>query len=68
MKNSYVDVFNPSAKPGGAKIPAPDVMGSATRPQMNFFIPQPITDPNAPVDFLTPGGIPHLPEQQVSFF
>lgn len=65
LKNSYVDVFNPSGKPNGPTMPIPDVINSAPGPQMNFFVPQPITDPNAPLDFLTPGGVPHLPEQQV---
>ncbi|VEN60003.1 unnamed protein product [Callosobruchus maculatus] len=37
-------------------------MGSAQ--PVNYFTPQPIGDPNAPVDFLTPGGVPHMGEQQ----
>ncbi|KAG5880668.1 hypothetical protein JTB14_037567 [Gonioctena quinquepunctata] len=63
LKNSYIDVFNPSSKPGGG-VPLADVdkVGSMV-PQMNFFVPQP-ADPNAPVDFLTPGGVPHMGEQQ----
>lgn len=65
LKNSYVDLFNPSGKTTGPAMPIPDVGISAPNSQMNFFIPQPISDPNAPVDFLTPGGVPHLPEQQV---
>lgn len=65
LKNSYVDVFNPTDKPNGPTMPIPDVINSAPGLQMNFFVPQPITDPNAPLDFLTPGGVPHLPEQQV---
>lgn len=67
LKNSYVDVFNPSGKSGSA-LPIPDVVNSAPGPQMNFFIPQPISDPNAPMDFLTPGGVPLLPEQQVGSY
>ncbi|VEN60002.1 unnamed protein product [Callosobruchus maculatus] len=39
-------------------------MGSAQ--PVNYFTPQPIGDPNAPVDFLTPGGVPHMGEQQMS--
>lgn len=46
-------------------MPIPDLVNSTPDPQRNFFIPQPVSDPNAPVDFLTPGGVPHMPEQQV---
>jgi len=64
IKKSYVDVFNPGAKqPGGAStLPAPDAFSSlpANGPQINFFIPAPITDPNAPTDFLTPTPIQQL--------
>ncbi|CAH1974224.1 unnamed protein product [Acanthoscelides obtectus] len=69
LKNSYVDVFSQggAAKPapttGPAPVPAPAAPMSTVQP-MNFFIPQPMGDPNAPVDFLTPGGVPHMGEQQ----
>lgn len=67
LKNSYVDVFNPGGKSssGPTSLPPIDKLPSAV-PQMNFFIPQHVTDPNAPVDFLTPGGVPQLAEQQVN--
>ncbi|KAJ8927810.1 hypothetical protein NQ314_019692 [Rhamnusium bicolor] len=67
LKNSYVDVFNPGGKPSGPmSLPTADKLPSAAVPQMNFFIPQPVSDPNAPVDFLTPGGVPQFAEQQVN--
>jgi hypothetical protein len=55
LKKSYIDVFNPGAKSGQA-LPPPGSMGGATGAQqpMNFFVPQPVNDPNAPTDFLTP--------------
>lgn len=66
LKNSYVDVFNPGGKANGpSSLPPIDNLPSAM-PQMNFFIPQPVSDPNAPVDFLTPGGVPQMTEQQVN--
>ncbi|XP_018571551.1 uncharacterized protein LOC108911173 isoform X2 [Anoplophora glabripennis] len=66
LKNSYVDVFNPGGKSGGpSSLPPIDNLPSAV-PQLNFFIPQPVSDPNAPVDFLTPGGVPQMAEQQMS--
>ncbi|KAK4881738.1 hypothetical protein RN001_005057 [Aquatica leii] len=58
IKKSYVDVFNPGAKASGGagSLPAPDTF--ATLPnnglQTNYFVPAPITDLNAPTDFLTP--------------
>nr|CAI5859844.1 unnamed protein product [Callosobruchus analis] len=67
LKNSYVDVFSQkgATKPAPTTGPAPAVpMGSAQ--PMTFFTPQPIGDPNAPVDFITPGGVPHMGEQQMS--
>ncbi|KAJ8918937.1 hypothetical protein NQ315_016839 [Exocentrus adspersus] len=67
LKNSYVDVFNPGGKPGSsgaASLPPAVEQVRTGAPQMNFFIPQPVTDPNAPVDFLTPGGVPQLVDQQ----
>ncbi|KAJ8981600.1 hypothetical protein NQ317_011879, partial [Molorchus minor] len=36
---------------------------SAAMPQMNFFVPQSTSDPNAPIDFLTPGGVLQFGEQ-----
>ncbi|KAL3278660.1 hypothetical protein HHI36_016197 [Cryptolaemus montrouzieri] len=56
LKKSYIDVFNPG---GVAKAaPAPNVAGFPTTnaiPQMNFFVPQPVNDPNVPTNFLTQG-------------
>ncbi|EFA12359.2 hypothetical protein TcasGA2_TC002065 [Tribolium castaneum] len=53
IKKSYIDVFNPG-KPGPAAAPAPLGGAPQAQPPMNFFIPQPVNDPNAPTDFLTP--------------
>jgi len=68
LKTSYVDIFKqngskstagPGAAPVSEKVPV------SSPPQMNFFIPPPVLDPNAPVDFLTPGGAPvQIGEQQ----
>ncbi|XP_076251335.1 endoplasmic reticulum export factor secretory 16 isoform X3 [Rhynchophorus ferrugineus] len=62
LKNAYVNVF----KQNGTTTATPSGPGPLSGleqsppgpPQMNFFIPQPVNDPNAPVDFLTPGGAP----------
>ncbi|XP_044262205.1 protein transport protein Sec16A isoform X2 [Tribolium madens] len=55
IKKSYIDVFNPAGKPAQS-VAAPAPLGGAphAQPPMNFFIPQPVNDPNAPTDFLTP--------------
>lgn len=63
LKKSYVDIFNPggTTKPSSTvnnqqsfeSFNEPNNAGSIS--QMNFFIPQPVSDPNAPIDFLTPG-------------
>lgn len=79
IKKAYVDVFNPgSTKPTANKssIPSPEIFGSALPSvsaggnQMNFFVPQPIADPNAPTDFLTPPSITQeeTTNAPVSFF
>ncbi|XP_072391264.1 uncharacterized protein Sec16 isoform X2 [Diabrotica undecimpunctata] len=69
LKKSYIDVFNQGNKQqpnsGPASLPAPNQLPSAA-PQMNFFVPQQIADPNAPIDFLTPGGVPHIGDPQMS--
>lgn len=67
MKNAYVDVF----KQNGVKsepVPAPEPVPLIGQPtSMNFFIPQPVANQNAPLDFLTPGGAPlQSGEAQVS--
>lgn len=49
LKKSYVDVFNPN----GNQAVTPQSSGAGVA-QMNFFVPQPMNDPNAPTDFLTP--------------
>lgn len=58
MKKSYIDVFNPNAKQGAPQTSPPpplDMMAPpGAPPSINFFIPQPINDANAPTDFLTP--------------
>nr|CAH7728124.1 unnamed protein product [Callosobruchus chinensis] len=65
LKNSYVDVFSQkgATKPALSTGPAPAVPMGSSQP-VTYFTPQPIGDPNAPVDFITPGGIPHMGEQQ----
>ncbi|KAJ8680006.1 hypothetical protein QAD02_015793 [Eretmocerus hayati] len=61
MRANYVDVMNPGgAKQGGSQAasPAPTPMGSPATPMAasspQLFIPTPVNDVNAPVDFLTP--------------
>lgn len=60
MKKSYIDVFNPNAKQGAPQTSPPPPLemmpppAGPPPPSMNFFIPQPINDANAPTDFLTP--------------
>ncbi|XP_057668729.1 uncharacterized protein LOC130901379 isoform X3 [Diorhabda carinulata] len=63
LKKSYVDIFNPNGNSGPTSLPLPTQSISRV-PQMNFFVPQQVTDPNAPIDFLTPGGVPHVGETQ----
>ncbi|KRT84123.1 hypothetical protein AMK59_373 [Oryctes borbonicus] len=63
LKKSYVDVFNPGGKssensqsvaqnPVFLNAPAP-----STGSHGNYFVPAPVNDPNAPVDFLTPANV-----------
>jgi len=75
LKNSYVDVFNPNAtKETPPALSPSDVsltQGKSTAPmqQQNFFIPAPINDPNAPIDFLSPigyGGVTPQPQETVN--
>lgn len=57
IKKAYVDVFNPGGTTAAkSAVPASEVFGAVPSggAQMNFFVPQPIADPNAPTDFLTP--------------
>lgn len=51
-----MDVFNPGNKSSGpASLPPQDAFPAmAQSTQMNFFIPQPVANQNAPTDFLTP--------------
>lgn len=66
MKNAYVDVFKQNGVKSNADVPAPEQLPMVAPPQMNFFIPQPVANANAPVDFLTPGGVPvQIGEPQV---
>ncbi|XP_066150746.1 protein transport protein Sec16B isoform X3 [Euwallacea fornicatus] len=66
VKNAYVDVF----KQNGVKsepVPAPEQVPIMAPTEMNFFIPQPMANSNAPVDFLTPGGaLAPIGESQIS--
>lgn len=68
IKKSYVDVFNPNGKPQDGPKPLNNSQSTSAPvpgpPQMNFFIPQPINDPNAPTDFLTPAPPLQFNEQQ----
>ncbi|XP_030749352.1 protein transport protein Sec16B isoform X3 [Sitophilus oryzae] len=70
LKNSYVNVFKQngvmSSGGGPQSLPGPESIPAAPA-QMNLFIPQAVNDPNAPVDFLTPGGAPiQIGESQMS--
>lgn len=62
LKKSYVDVFNPGGKPN-ASVPTSSgesfMSARASGQHMNFFVPTPIVDPNAPTDFLTPLPLQH---------
>lgn len=58
MRANYIDVMNPSGtkNSGIPNLPTPAtsplVPMAASSPQL--FVPAPVNDPNAPVDFLTP--------------
>ncbi|XP_071571026.1 uncharacterized protein Sec16 isoform X1 [Temnothorax nylanderi] len=64
MRANYVDIMNPGGKPKGSAassnvatpITSPLVPMATSSPQM--FVPAPINDPSAPVDFLTPAATP----------
>ncbi|KAL1505990.1 hypothetical protein ABEB36_005430 [Hypothenemus hampei] len=59
LKNAYVDVFKQNGvKPVTEGVPVPEQVPMIAPAQMNFFIPQPVANTNAPVNFLTPGGAP----------
>ncbi|XP_031333558.1 uncharacterized protein LOC116163652 isoform X5 [Photinus pyralis] len=64
IKKSYVDVFNPGAKSAGnaPSIAAPETFSSMPPSglQMNYFVPAPVSDPNAPMDFLTPAPLQQI--------
>lgn len=48
-------MFNPGGKTQDAPKPLNNPQQPISGPpQMNFFVPQPNYDPNAPTDFLTP--------------
>lgn len=64
-----MDVFNPGGKSSSnatSIVPPQDVFTSASTGQMNFFIPAPLNDPNAPLDFLTPAPVNISDSSQVS--
>lgn len=60
--------------PGGTKVanenvpPATDVFGAmpTVSNQVNYFVPAPVSDVNAPVDFLTPSAMASEESSQVS--
>ncbi|XP_044731095.1 uncharacterized protein LOC123294083 isoform X3 [Chrysoperla carnea] len=56
IKKAYVDVFNPggTAKSTNPTSALPSLNPSTIPPSNNFFIPAPVNDPNAPIDFLSP--------------
>ncbi|XP_071051239.1 uncharacterized protein [Onthophagus taurus] len=67
LKKSYVDVFNPGGKPSVPTMMQPP-LGNSTAggdTQMNYFIPTPVNDPNAPTDFLTPAPTHIEPQAQI---
>ncbi|XP_050306362.1 uncharacterized protein LOC126743361 isoform X3 [Anthonomus grandis grandis] len=67
VKNAYVDVFKQNGvKANTDGVPVPEKVPLAAPSQMNFFIPQAVPNPDAPLDFLTPGGAPvHIGEPQI---
>ncbi|XP_011641290.1 uncharacterized protein LOC105429805 isoform X2 [Pogonomyrmex barbatus] len=62
MRANYVDIMNPGGKPNATSsnvatpMTSPLVPMATSSPQL--FIPAPINDPTAPVDFLTPAATP----------
>ncbi|CAH1130815.1 unnamed protein product [Ceutorhynchus assimilis] len=68
VKNAYVDVFKQNGvKSNMEGIPPPENVPMVAPTQMNFFIPQPMANANASLDFLTPGGAPvQIGEPQIS--
>ncbi|KAK9872597.1 hypothetical protein WA026_018729 [Henosepilachna vigintioctopunctata] len=57
LKKSYIDVFNPGGT-AKAVAPMPNLPEFSTpnsNSQINFFVPQPVNDPNAPTNFLMQG-------------
>lgn len=70
LKKSYIDVFNPGGKSSGTSpMPAPDTFGSmpSSNTQLNFFVPQPVSNADAPTDFLTPAPVQNDSSQVNSF-
>ncbi|XP_076233225.1 uncharacterized protein LOC143178442 [Calliopsis andreniformis] len=66
MRANYIDVMNPNGSKGGATstsmptpVTSPLVPVATSSPQL--FIPAPVNDPSAPVDFLTPTSVPVVP-------
>lgn len=69
LKKSYVDVFNPGGKSTGpSPLPAPDAFAPmpSNGAQLNFFVPQPVSNADAPTDFLTPAPVQNDTSSQVS--
>ncbi|XP_035722882.1 protein transport protein Sec16A-like isoform X7 [Vespa mandarinia] len=66
MRANYIDVMNPNG--GKSSTASPNVPTPATSPFVpmavsspQLFIPAPVNDPSAPVDFLTPAPAPSIP-------
>ncbi|XP_043669314.1 protein transport protein Sec16A isoform X5 [Vespula pensylvanica] len=69
MRANYIDVMNPNG--GKSSTASPNVPTPATSPFVpmavsspQLFIPAPVNDPSAPVDFLTPAPAPSIPAAQ----
>ncbi|XP_076386617.1 endoplasmic reticulum export factor secretory 16 isoform X3 [Megachile rotundata] len=71
MRANYIDVMNPNSSKSNAPpsavptpVTSPLVPMAASSPQL--FIPAPVNDPNAPVDFLTSTSTPVAPSTNAS--
>lgn len=63
-------MFNPGGKPSGpSSLPALDTFGAMPQSgtQVNYFVPQPISNADAPTDFLTPAPV-YNDDHQVGLF
>lgn len=72
MKKAYVDILNPGARNANvtSSITAPDNFGlpPTNGTHLNYFVPAPVNDPNAPMDFLSHGTTQHLTDNTQVFF